>query len=196
MRILLATSDLLFLYHPHTPSRSLAVRRPTCVRGVGLGFASRKPQVVPTELDFESSRHNGISLGITRQVPRNYLSLSWRAARDAPAHAKNRTCAHAGRCSPTLPRLATYLHYSKSPGGNGSSHGSRPPGPVTGVGHPPLPITGPKGHSPTVQSRESATYRSSQTGVGHPPTTWDAVPQRGRVRIDERVITSRLLGCN
>ena len=46
MRILLTTPDLFFLYHPPTPSRSLAVRRPTRVRGVGLGFASREPQAV------------------------------------------------------------------------------------------------------------------------------------------------------
>ena len=43
-------------------------------------------------------------LGITRQVPRNYLYVSWRAARDAPAHARTRrthsrcSIAHAARC--------------------------------------------------------------------------------------------------
>ena len=107
MRMLLTTHKLFFLYHPPTLSRSLAVRRPTRVRGVGLGFASHEPQAVPTELDSESSRHNGISLGITRQVPRNYLSVSWRAARDAPipatpAHARTRRT----RTRARLPLLA------------------------------------------------------------------------------------------
>ena len=109
MRILLATSDLFFLYHPPTPSRSLAFRRPTRVRGVGLGFASREPQVVSTELDSESSRttayhlassgkcHETISLCHgAPHATRPYQQRQRTRARDARARA------HARRCSPTL----------------------------------------------------------------------------------------------
>ena len=149
MRILLTTSDLFFLYHPPTPSRSLAVRRPTHVRGVGLGFASREPQAVPTELDPESSRHNGISLGIIRQVPRNYLSVSWRAARDAPipatpahartrrTHTRDRARAHACRCSPTLLAL---LYICIIPSPRRGTRATRSSLVVKGSDRPPLPL--------------------------------------------------------
>ena len=50
----------------------------------------------------------------------SHLYLTWRAVRDAPAHAFPCVRTHARRCSPTLPRLAIYLHYSKSLVGNGS----------------------------------------------------------------------------
>jgi hypothetical protein len=56
-----------------------------------------------------------------------HLYLSWRAARDAHARERTRARAHARRCSPTLPRLAIYLHYSKSSRGNGSETGSDRP---------------------------------------------------------------------
>ena len=98
MRILLATSDLFFLYHPPTPSRTLAFRRPTRVRGVGLGFASREPQVVSTELDSESSRTTAYHLASSGKC---HETIS-HAARDAPAHTRDRARALARRCSPSL----------------------------------------------------------------------------------------------
>ena len=105
MRILLTTSDLFFLYHPPTPSRSLAFRRPTHVRGVGLGFASREPQVVSTELDSESSRTTAYHLASSGKCHETIALVSsppWHAARDAPAHTRDRARALARRCSPSL----------------------------------------------------------------------------------------------
>ena len=50
-----------------------------------------------------------------------HLSLSWRAARDAPAHARDRARAHARRCSPTLLACCkSRAHVHKSLRGNGS----------------------------------------------------------------------------
>ena len=97
MRILLATSDLFFLYHPPTPSRSLAFRRPTHVRGVGLGFASREPQVVSTELDSESSRTTAYHLASSGKC---HETISTRlifamARRSRRAHAHERPCTRA-----------------------------------------------------------------------------------------------------
>ena len=68
-----------------------------------------------------------------------HLYLSWRATRNAPALAKNRARAHAGRCSPPLPCPAIYLHYSKSFGQQGQK-GLAQPGHNKGIVHPPLPI--------------------------------------------------------
>ena len=112
MRILLATSDLFFLYHPPTPSRSLAFRRPTHVRGVGLGFASHELQVVSTELDSESSRTTAYHLASSGKCHET-IPLCHGAPHATrpyqipatPAHARTRDLrarAHARRCSPTL----------------------------------------------------------------------------------------------
>ena len=179
MRILLATSDFFFscslffftTHPPHLGSRSLAVRRPTRVRGVGLGFASREPQAIPTELDSESSCHNDIPLGITRQVPRNYLSVSWRAARDAPtpatpAHARTRRTAHARtldaarrRFSPAASpeRMCTSPYEAM-----GRKKGSDRPWSKEGK-RPPTAPTGPR-----VERRE-ATAHGRKKGSDRPP---------------------------
>ena len=114
MRILLATSDLFFLYHPPTPSRSLAFRRPTHVRGVGLGFASREPQVVSTELDSESSRttayhlassgkcHETISLCHgAPHATRPHQQRPRTRAHETSAHARTLNAARR-RCSPAM----------------------------------------------------------------------------------------------
>ena len=97
MRILLATSDLFFLYHPPTPSRSLAFRRPTRVRGVGLGFASREPQVVSTELDSESSRTTAYHLASSGKchetIATRLIFVMARRSRRARAH--ERPCTRA-----------------------------------------------------------------------------------------------------
>ena len=102
---------------------------------------------IPTELDSESSRHNGIPLGITRQVPRNYLSVSWRAARDAPipatpAHARTRRTRTRARstlladvASPCdISALFEVPRWQRVLKREATAHG-----PKKGVGRPPLP---------------------------------------------------------
>ena len=123
---------------------------------------------IPTELDSESSRHNGISLGIIRQVPRNYISVSWRAARDAPipatpAHARTRRTRTRARS--TLLADAARLqcksraHVPKSLRGTRATRSS----PVynKGIGRPPLPTRDQRATRQRFTIRESAAHQST-----------------------------------
>ena len=168
MRILLATSDLFFLYHPPTPSRSLAFRRPTRVRGVGLGFASREPQVVSTELDSESSRttayhlassgkcHETISLCHgAPHATRPYQQRPRTRARETSAHARTLDAARR-RCSPA----ASPERMCKSPQLAMGSTRVWPTQSQLGSGQPTLPIQRDQRASAKVSTRGWAAHRS------------------------------------
>ena len=130
MRMLLTTHNLFFLYHPPTPSRSLAVRRPTRVRGVGLGFASREPQAVKRRwirsqvattayhLASPGKCHETISLCHgAPHATRPYQQRQRTRARDARARERPRARAHARTLDAARRRcLACDIHeYAQSP---------------------------------------------------------------------------------
>ena len=160
MRILLTTSDLFFLYHPPTPSGSLAVRRSTRVRGVGAGL----------RLARAASGSNGAGSGVKspqrhitwhHQASATKLSLCVMARRTRRAHTSNAsarahaTHAHARtlaaarrRClACDISALFQVLTRQRVLLREATAHG-----PTTGVGRLPLPS---RDHGPPVRGQRS-----------------------------------------
>ena len=64
---------------------------------------ANNPAGAKTWLEVETAMQRLVLYHTVRDTA--HLSLAWRAARDAPAHARDRARAHARHCSPTLPAL-------------------------------------------------------------------------------------------
>ena len=97
---------------------------------------ANNPSGLQTWTEVETAMQRLVSYHAVRDTA--HLYLPWRAARVAPAHAKSRARAHAGRCSPTLPRPASYAIIQVLTRHTGDSVVN---GPVTGVGRPLRPGT-------------------------------------------------------
>ena len=168
MRILLTTSDLFFLYHPPTPSRSLAFRRPTHVRGVGLGFASRELQVVSTELDSESSRTTAYHLASSGKCHETISLCHGAPHATRPYQQRQRTRARETSCTRARSTLladaarllASPERMCKSPQLAMGSTRVWPTQSQLGSGQPTLPIQRDHRASAKVSTREWAAHRS------------------------------------
>ena len=68
------------------------------------GLHANNPAGAKTWSEVEAAMQHLVLYHAVRDTA--HLYMSWRAARDAPAHARGRARAYARRCSPTLPRLA------------------------------------------------------------------------------------------
>ena len=95
---------------------------------------ANNPKGARTWSEVKAAMHRLVLYHAVRDT--THLYLSRRATRDAPAHAKNSTHAHACSLLADAARLAIYLHYSKSLRGKGL----RATGRIAGFGPQPLPL--------------------------------------------------------
>ena len=85
---------------------------------------ANNPAGAQTWTEVETAMQRLVSYHAVRDT--THLSLSWRAARDAPAHARDRARAHARRCSPTLLACCkSRAHVLKSLRGTGDAVAKR-----------------------------------------------------------------------